>query len=201
MTIGGNFHLILCVIWLMKTRWIFTIVCLVWVAALHGQSIFRELYSTWDDRLDQWEVVIEDLDGADQIIRMEQIWPLNNNWEEWRIDGQAIRGTIKTKWRGDFTRWEMRIGNQLFEINQKWRNDPNEWEVRSGDKRYKIETDYRNDANVWIARMQEGVFALFTSYRGDPRDWVVEDYVQESLTDEEKLAMVFISLFQSIPKN
>lgn len=174
---------------------------LIMVVQLSGQSTFFELHGVWDDRYDQWELIAEDHDGEAVVVRIEQLWPLNNNWEEWRIDGDLLRGSIKTKWRGDLTRWEVRVNNTLVEINQKWRNDPNVWEIRQANKRLKIETDYRDDANVWVAHLEEGDFALFTEYRDDPRDWLIDDYVTVSLTDEAKLAMVFISLIQSLPKS
>jgi len=183
------------------------IICTVLIAFLitlvtgYGQSTFMEIHSTWDDQYGQWEVIVIDSSNEEQVITIDQVWPLNNNFEEWRITSDFFSGRIKTQWTGDLSKWEVQLDGRLLQINQKWRNDVNHWEVRYGNRRTQIETRYRDDANTWVASLKEGDFAVFTEYRDDPRDWIIEDYIVDKLDDEEKLALVFICLFQSIPKS
>lgn len=165
-----------------------------------GQSEFLGLSAQWDDRLDAWEVLYYDPEGEENAIELSQVWPLRTDWESWRLQGDDITGDISTQWRGDLTRWNIKIGEERLEIRQRWRNAPNQWEIVSDRGRSLLRTQLTNNANVWICSLEEGDFAMYTMYDGDPRDWVIEDYIIDSLSDTEKLAMIFIALFQSIPK-
>ena len=44
-----------------------------------------------------------------------------------------------------------------------------------------------------------GHLNMITEYRGDPRDWIIEDFSEE-ISDEIKLAAIFITTYLTNPK-
>ncbi len=178
---------------------IHVILYLLFCSSLSSQSYFSEVHTVWDDRFDEWEIIGFEEDD-EFVIQLNLIWPLQNNWNEWRIQGGDIEGSIKTKWRGDPSQWEIRAGNELVIIVQQYRGDVNRWEVRNGDQRYLLSTVWNNDANNWHTPRNKTAWSMKTEFRDDPRDWIIEDYMIDSVPKITRLALIFIALWQSIPK-
>lgn len=182
--------------WNMK--WILFLIYCSSLQCLTAQIQYTEVHSIWDDRLGEWEVIgIEN--GEEIVIKIVLKWPLQNHWEEWRIESDHINGTIKTKWRNDLSRWELRDENSIIYMNQVHRGDVNRWEIREGVKRLYVVTRFYNNANEWILPRSEN-WIMSTEYKNDTRDWLIDDFLEESYSPSFKLAMIFISLWQSIPK-
>ena len=164
-----------------------------------GQMYFTEVHSRWDDRYNEWEI-LGMADEEELMIRVSLIWPLKNNWEEWRIDGDSVSGTIKTKWRGDLSQWELRTRNEIIMVSQDDRDDVNRWEIREGTYSEILSTLYYNNSNVWHVPQRRDNWLMSTEFNNDSRDWRVEDYMENKSSVAFRLAMIFIALWQSIPK-
>jgi len=165
-----------------------------------GQGYFVGVSSTWDDRLDEWELEVEDEDAQSAVIYISQLWPLRNNWEEWRIEGELLEGNIKTKWRGDISQWELRTAKSVVLISQLSRGDLNRWELREGSQRVTVSTKYYDNPNEWVVKGSKDAWAMWTTNVNDPRDWYIEDYIDGEYSLALRTGLVFISLWQSIPK-
>ena len=157
---------------------------------ISAQSIFLGIRSVYDNDLTEWEIFLVNEREEEETAFLSLQWPLRYNWEEWDYEMPDHGGRIKTKWRGN---------NELVEIRTRWRNDVNEWVISHRGRQVVVKTQYHNDANTWIAEDDEGSFAVFTEYFDDPRDWIIEDDLWEA-SDLQKLGIVFIALYQSIPK-
>lgn len=164
-----------------------------------AQVQFFGLNSLWDNSYSEWEISY--VNDEEEIERgyLQRKWPLRNNWEEWTYELGDYYGEVKTKWKGQQDNWELRSNNKIIDIKRRWRNDVNEWKISHNRKSILLKTEYYNDANTWIAEYSGARFIMFTEYMNDPRDWIIEDELYD-MDHEHKLAIMFIALFQSIPK-
>ena len=182
-------------------RFLFIIILLFLLYPLHGQIQFTNLNSVWDNRLDEWIITGYDVEEEVVEFQLSLTWPLRNNWDEWRISGDSYTATIRQKWRGNDSHWELRNSSEIVQIRQTFRGDPSQWDILSGGKRVSLSTLYRNNANDWVIARNQQDWHMYSEYIDDPRDWLIEDYSFDELTDSMRMAMIFISLWQSIPKS
>jgi hypothetical protein len=166
-------------------------------AVLHGQDIIG-LGTRWSDSFREWEV---------------------HSREEWRTGSMGLRWALREDW----TEWEFRLGDTTAQIRLKWRDDPNLWEIRclgktvtartvypgdfrqwrlaDGTHRLHWQSRYGNIRDEWILRTQEaGSFTVYTYWEGDPRDWVIRDELNAEVSYALRVALIFIAVFNSIPK-
>ncbi len=102
-----------------------------------------------------------------------------NNTEHWELRGHDELIEFKTIWRGDYTQWRIVLPNSQL----TWR------------------TEYRSDLNYWyFENDQYGLAEFYTVYKDDPRDWEFVDQSTNLLLGA-RVAMMFISVFYTIPKN
>ena len=163
------------------------------------QFYLTEVHSRWNDRFDEWEILTED--GSSQsVYYLSLSWPLQRNWEEWRLEGEDLQAIIRTKWRGDLSTWEVRSNDEIIVIKQVYRNDPGQWEIRSGDTREIISTQWPGNPSQWHMPRRRGEWVMAMDREFDPRDWIIEDYLENTLSPLVRLSAVFITLWQTIPK-
>lgn len=160
---------------------------------------FTEAHSRWNDRFDEWEILAS-LNDEEVVIHLDLVWPLQRNWEEWRIKSELFQGSIRTKWRGDISQWEMRINGDIILIRQLNRNDLNRWEISNGSSREILQTQWFNNPNQWHLPRRKGAWIQFMDRENDPRDWIIEDYLEENTDPAIRLAAIFIVIWQTIPK-
>ncbi len=164
-----------------------------------AQFIVTNVNAVWDDDFTQWEITCFGEEELDITGTLSLRWPLQRNWQEWIYQFEEYSGFIRTKWPGNLNEWELRGNNKVIAIRSRWRNDVNEWVTMEGDRRILVETEYTNNANVWMAEYRGQKMVIYTEYIDDPRDWIVEDNMRD-VSVEQKIGMLFIALFQSIPK-
>lgn len=163
---------------------------------------------------------------AQDIIGLGTRW--SDSFREWdvhTVDEQKI-GSLELRWRlsDDWTQWEFRLGDTTAQIRQKWADDPNLWEVRclgevvtartvfandfrqwrlsDGTHRIRWQSRYGNIRDEWLIREAEehGSFNVHTYWEGDPRDWVVENGLDPEVSYAMRVALIFIAVFNSVPK-
>ncbi len=86
---------------------------------------------------------------------------------------------MRTAWPGDFKEWRVSDNSITLNIKSKWTNQLDEWLV--------LDDTYGN-------------FYLYTLRTRDPRDWAIEDRLDPAISEEMKLAMVFLVVFNSSPR-
>ena len=167
--------------------------------SLFGQSYFTEIQSRWSDRFDQWELSGMYFEEP-FTISIDLTWPLQNNWEEWRISGLDLDGYIRSKWRGDPSMWEVRFDDRIVTIQLRSGIGNPEWEIREDGDRQVIRPRSAGNGNEWYIPRRRNDWLMYTEYVDDPRVWLIEDYLDEEHSITFRIALVFIALWQSIPK-
>ena len=154
--------------------------------------------SKWSDDLSEWEIFTDD---EEVVGELKMRWQLQGDPSEWdyRI-GEEI-GTIKLKWKNDPTQWEIRGYDEIVTAKMLWSNDIREWRISNNKTSLTFKTRYGNVFDEWRVREDDyGNFEIVTRWEGDPREWEVFDELDEDLSLEMRMALVFIAVFHSIPK-
>lgn len=163
-------------------------------------QFFLELHAESDHSFRAWEIVLEN----DSIViygNLELTWGLNNDFTEWQYRVDDKFGEIIQKFHNNPGLWELRSEGKVVSIRQVWPGDNGEWKISCGENAFTFRTIYSNQLDDWsIKETEYGKLILYTESQGDPRDWIVEDYMLESISFEERMAAVFIGIFSSIPK-
>ena len=161
-----------------------------------GQEYLIELHSTWDYGADQWEII--GIDGDEEvIIELSMRWPLRSSIDEWVIRGGEVDGTIKTKWWGDRTQWELRWREQIVSIRLVQLGFSEQWEIRHGLKKLYLSNYEPNNPNQWITSNNPN-WRMRSEYINDFRDWFIDDYLDDEFDTSVKIALIFIALINSI---
>ena len=127
-------------------------------------------------------------------------WPNSHDFSEWDIEQDDLRGTIKQKWKNDPNRWELRADGEAITIKTRWDGDFTEWKITDDTRTLHLKTRF-NSPDEWLTTSSEfGRFYMYSLFRGDPRDWAIEDDLSPEISRAMRLAMVFVVLFQSSPK-
>ena len=168
--------------------------------SMHAQVYLTKVNSVWDDRMTEWE--IHGVDTSENEVRysLSLTWPLKRDWAEWSISGEDFTARIRPKWTGDYSNWELRTNLGIISMRQRFSGDLTQWSISQGNRRIVLKTRYRQNANDWIVERNPDLWYMYTEYVDDPRDWLIEDFAEEELSLSLRMAMVFISLWQSIPK-
>lgn len=161
------------------------------VPELHGA------HTQWSNSFGEWNIAsIND----EQFGSLERNYPAGNNWTSWTIQYNSYSGTIKQKWNNQPHQWELRYANQLVTMRPVFRNDFTSWRIEGNEKTITWVKQFRNLDAPWAIRQYPG-FTIYTELEGDPRGWIIEDSsTSEKITISMKLAMVFITLYYSSPK-
>ncbi len=160
-----------------------------------------------------------------QVIGLGTRW--NDSFREWIVqtENEDVNGTLELRWafRDVWTEWDFRLGDTIASIQQKWKDDPGLWEIRSlgvtvtarttwpgnfrswrltsGNYSLTWQSRYANILEEWELRDNRlGNFVVHTYYERDPRDWVVVDELDPDVPFAMRLAMVFIAVYNSTPK-
>lgn len=163
-----------------------------------SQEYIGGIYSRWSDSFAAWEIV----DEEEEIVGfIEQLWMNQNNWKEWRIEVFEQSGIIRQKWRDDPNLWEIRIENEIVTAQTRWGNDRRNWRITDNEITLNLECKYGNNISEWIVEDKTlGTFTINTINDNDPRDWYISDQLDESVSLPMKTAIVFLTVFNSAPK-
>lgn len=170
--------------------------------SLSAQIQFTQASSFWDDRLDEWVIKYYSLEtDREEQLDLRRKWPLQDNWDEWVFSFENKRGEINSSWKGRDDSWVLRLDGEQLYFRQRWQGDANEWQINTDKRSYIFRTEYRNSADSWLLQDRKDRFLVYLAYRNDPRDWIIEDVYPEETPLNARLAMIFICLYNSIPKN
>lgn len=166
----------------------------------------------WQDSFVEWEIFSSlkkaDL-GADEEAEEEYYGELKlrwlnvrDDWSEWDFELGGQRGTIRQKWKDDPQQWELRsYAGAVITMRTAWNGDFKEWKVSDNSTTLNIKSKWTNQLDEWLVDdPNHGKFYLYTLRSRDPRDWAIEDNLDPDVSEEMKLAMIFLVIFNSSPK-
>lgn len=164
---------------------------------LQAQAIIG-IESKWIDSFVEWSFFTEE---EDQVGYLQLRWIQQEDWSEWEYRIDERFGQIKQKWKGNLNEWELRGNNQIITMRTLWQNDFREWRITNNKESITFKSKYGNQLDEWEVRNDNhGYFAVYTEYEGRPNSWLFVDEMDEEISFEMKLAMVFISIFHGTPK-
>lgn len=167
------------------------------VANVSAQELYA-INTTWSDSFSEWSFVTADEEEGSLGLR----WVNRDDWTEWIFDFDGYSGTLKMKWADDPNRWELRSGGVVVNIRTKWKNDFSEWRISDGSSQLSFRSRYTNTISEWsLTDKRYGRFSIQTEWENDPRDWNIYDELDETVSLEVKLAMAFIAVINSSPRN
>ncbi len=172
---------------------------------LFGQPL-TEVHTRWSDSFAEWrlfttpEPTTDDPDPQpEEICSLKTRWPDLDRWNEWDLDCDGGRATIRQKWNDDPEFWELRMSGELVTIKTRWRGDLSEWKISDDHNQIYLKTRY-NSPEEWLAQDRDlGRFYMYTLYRGDLRDWAIDDQLADDISPAMRLAAVFTVLYNSAP--
>ena len=127
---------------------------------------------------------------------------VRDDWTEWDFELGGERGTIRAKWKDDPTQWELRTyTGAVITMRTAWPNDNTEWRVTDNSVTLLLKSRWGNQLDEWLVDdTVHGKFYIYTLNRQDPRDWAIQDGLDATISTPMKLAMVFLTVFQSTPR-
>ncbi|MBK8556378.1 MAG: hypothetical protein IPL65_11695 [Lewinellaceae bacterium] len=198
-------------------RWLLISFLAVVVPALLPAQQLSSIHTRWGDSFVEWEFFNFSTDSMaiQEAIDYEESFPeepagemklrwlnLRDDWTEWDFEYGDLRGTIKMRWKDDPGFWELRSFNgDIVSMRLAWPGDPTEWRVTDNDITLMFRSRWKNQLNEWECdESQYGTFKVSSFHRQDPRDWAIDDLLDERVPDAMRLAMVFLAVYQSSPK-
>ena len=171
----------------------------------------------WSDSFVEWELFVtatdttartnddDDSEEPDEELygELKLRWlNLREDWSEWEYTCGEERGTIKMKWKDDPSQWELRTyDGAVVTMRTAWSNDLTEWRVTDNTVSLTLRSRWTNQFDEWLVQdPSRGSFYLYTLRREDPRDWAIEDGLDSSVSQSMKIALVFLTVFQSTPR-
>lgn len=165
----------------------------------------------------EWEIfaftqdstAIEDALAYEEPIPEERIGELKLRWlnvrddfSEWDYEFSGQRGTIKMKWKDDPSLWELRdFDGTIITMKASWPNDPTEWRVTDNSNTLNWKSKWKNQLNEWLVEdRRHGNYYVYALNEFDPRDWAVDDELNEEISAPMRMAMVFLTVYHSTPK-
>ena len=156
--------------------------------------------SAFSDSFREWELILEK-DSTEIEGDLELTWAIGNDFTQWRYDVDGLSGEIYQKFNNNPGLWELRAEDRLVTIKQIWPGDPSQWKITLGKRSFTIRTLYNNQLDEWVLGDDKlGELVVLTNRIGDPRDWIIEDYMVDIVTFEERMAAIFIAIYTSTPK-
>ena len=166
----------------------------------------------WQDSFVEWEIFsslkkadLEEGEEADEAFYgdLKLRWlNVRDDWSEWDYEIGGQRGVIKQKWKDDPQQWELRsYAGTVITMRTAWNGDFKEWRVSDNSITLNIKSKWTNQLDEWLLQDNNyGNFYLYTLRTRDPRDWAIEDNLDPAISEEMKLAMIFLVIFNSSPK-
>lgn len=183
--------------------------CCTFTGTLFAQDYFTGVVSKWSDEFTEWDLyTYPEVAEEEEALEAEELapsgtfimrWQSRGDWNTWDYTLNDQRGYIRTLFTDDPGKWEL-VGpqNEVITFRQIWANDHREWRVTDNRSQLTFKTKWGNRMDEWMVRGEShGSFDLYTSWEGDPREWEIVDELDEEISTEMKLAMIFIAVFNS----
>jgi hypothetical protein len=195
----------------------FALPCLLLFAtlAISAQRL-SSVRTQWSDSFAAWELytfvpdttavdstAVEEELEEEQVGTLQQRWlNVRDDWTEWDFTLADQSGTVKIKWKNDPSQWELRsFDGEVVTMQPVWRGDFSEWRVSNNEVTLDMKSRYTTQADEWLlSSTRHGTFNVYTLRRGDPRDWAVDDQLDDEVPATLKLALVFVAIYNSVPK-
>lgn len=153
----------------------------------------------YGDTFIEWNVI-----PANEEIDLGELnlsWPHKSDWNDWEYKIDDRVGNIRQKWINKPNEWELIDGEYIVSIRNQWKGDLTIWKIKCDDYTLKFESKYNNLADEWTLTTDKyGHFDIYTEYEGDPKDWIIEDGLFEDVPMAIKMAMIFVSIYYSVPR-
>lgn len=151
----------------------------------------------WSDSFKEW-TIYTDVEGEEGYLRLR--FNSRGDWTRWEYRIGEWFGQIKTKWPERVDEWEVRGENQIVDARTIWRDNMREWRISSPEGyQYKWQSRYANYLEEWVIDTEEhGFFEMYTAFEGDPREWTIVDELDAGLP--ERMMLVFLTIINSTPK-
>ena len=153
----------------------------------------------FNDAFVEWDIQADD---SDERSELTMTWQNPDNWGQWSYRIGDKTGTIKTKWINDFSHWEIRGDNKIITAQMTWAGDVRQWRVTDNNFSFDLKCRWGNNFNEWVVDdAKRGKYLVAMDIENDPRDWIIEDDLDESVSLQMKMTLLFLSIFNSVPKN
>jgi hypothetical protein len=173
------------------------IVCLL-ICIKSDAQILTEASAKFNDSFVEWDILTDD-ENTEGTLTMT--WQRPDDWTQWSYRVGEKTGAIKTKWLKDPSLWELRGENKIISMQQVWSNDPRLWRITDNAVSLDLKSRYGMNFQEWMVdEGKRGKISIFMDYPNDPRDWVIEDDLDESITFPMKMAILFLVIYNSVPK-
>lgn len=168
--------------------------------------------SRWQDSFVEWEIfsVLQqpDLEEGEELEEtaygeLKLRWlNVRDDWSEWDYELGGQRGTIRQKWKDDPQQWELRsYAGTVVTMRTSWSGDFKEWRVSDNSLTLNLKSKWTNQLDEWqVEDSNYGKLYLYTLRSRDPRDWAIDDKLGPEISEEMKLAMIFLVIFNTMPK-
>ncbi len=192
--------------------WAFLSFCLLTFASAQTPTM-TTIGCRWQDSFVEWELfsTLRQADLEEGEVAEEELYGnlklrwlnVRDDWSEWDYELGGQRGTIRQKWKDDPQQWELRsYSGSIITMRTTWSGDLKEWRVSDNSISLHIKSKWTNQLDEWLVQDSNyGKFYLYTLRARDPRDWAIEDNLNPVISEEMKLAMIFLVIFNSSPKN
>jgi hypothetical protein len=178
-------------------KFLFLLVLTFFGESLQAQFIVG-FETNWSDSFVEWTLFEEEEDN-DGFLRLR--WLTQEDWTEWEYRIMDSFGQIKQRFKGDQNEWELRGDGQIVTMRTLFRGNFREWRITDNSKTLRFKTKFGNLSDEWILdNSRNGIFDVYTNFEGDPRAWTIADELDEDISFEMKMAMIFISIYYSTPK-
>lgn len=152
----------------------------------------------YSDSFVEWDAL--DTEGS-VLGELVMRWQMQNDWSVWDYEVGDHSGYIKQKFSDDPTQWEVRGDGRVVTMRTLWSDDFSEWRVSDNQTTLVLKSRYGNSAEEWMLRDEsQGHFYMYTSYENDPRDWTIESDLPEEISMPMRMALIFLVLYHSCPK-
>ena len=154
--------------------------------------------SKWNDSFTEWALFTEEdeLEG-----NLEIRWKRQFDWTVWDYQLGDERGSIKLSFPNDPSQWVIRGSDEVVTARTRWINDFREWRITNNSITLVFKSRWKNDFNEWMLDDDRfGEFVVVTEWKDDPREWQIIDELNETIGMTMKMAMVFIAIYHSSPK-
>jgi len=154
----------------------------------------------WSDDFSEWLIFPESEEEEEGYLRMR--WQSQRDWTVWDYRLGDWSGAVKLKWKQNPNQWEFRGNNEIVTARTLWNNNLLEWRITSKLGQFTLKSRYGNVQDEWALRNSKvGEFRMYTNWEGDPREWVIVDELDEEISMTTKIAMLFIVIYHSSPKD
>jgi len=178
-------------------NYLFLLLALFWPCLSNAQWL-TGIGSKWNDSFIEWTLFTEEeeLEGD-----LELRWKRQLDWSIWEYQLGDNYGSIKQSFPNDPSQWVIKGSEESITARTRWVNDLREWRITNNSITLIFKSRWKNDFNEWILDDNRfGEFVVSTEWKDDPREWQIIDELNDAISIDMKMTMVFIAIYHSSPK-